>query len=347
MSKVVQYDGVLYSLSNRRLYVLRVVANLTKGGITCKAHLYPGNHPRVQELRYDHRLRKVDTKWGRAFSTTCCGLWVHVYSKYRWRQEPPPAYTVDYGPLQSIREEEDAGEDVAVGKRDASPEQEVPEAMATVKREPRPTDSEQGTTDVKELQLGWLVAEAEPRVQWQMLFEVLYGGGEYATELARLCREYGVTGTSSSKYKVQGFCGKDFTLVFFEQPQLEPDAEKTDFPLSVWTTQDRVSGAGTVEGHLDTQEEAELHGVNGFSEHDEFRVLGSTEYYDISDECFSEHDECYSEHDPATPSTADSDHDPATPSTADSDQDVVSLDAPEAVEKGAGARRRKRWNKMP
>ena len=298
---------------------MRVVANLTRGGITCRVCVLPGDHPRVQEVRYDHRLGKEETKWGRAFSTRCKGRWVHVYSRYRWRQEPPVACIADYGPVGSIRDErisEDSGEDGAVGKRDASPEH--------------------GTTDVK-----------EPRVQWQMLFEVLYGGGEYATELARLCREYGVTGTSSSKYKVQGLRGKDFRLVFFEQPQLEPDAEKTDFPLSVWTTQDRVSGAGTVEGHMDTQEEAELHGVNGFSEHDEFRVLGSTEYYDISDECFSEHDECHSEHDPATPSTADSDHDPATPSTADSDQDVVSVDVAEAVEKGAGARRRKRWNKMP
>ena len=146
--------------------------------------------------------------------------------------------------------------------------------------------------------------------------------------------------------------------MFFEQPQLEPDAEKTDFPLSVWTTQDRVSGAGTVERCMDTVEEAELHGVNGieplqswwstrsFSEHDEFTVLESTQYYDISDECFSERDECYSEHDPATPSTADSDHDPATPSTADSDQDVVSLDAAEAMDERCRTKR-KRWNKMP
>ena len=42
MSKVVQYDGVLYSFSNRRLFVMRVVANLTRGGIRCRVLLLPG-----------------------------------------------------------------------------------------------------------------------------------------------------------------------------------------------------------------------------------------------------------------------------------------------------------------
>ena len=141
MSKVTQYDGVLYSLSNRRLFVFRVVANLTRGGIKCKVREYSGDHPRVQEQRYDHRLGREATKWERACSTKCEGRWVYVYSNYRWRQERSPAYIRDYGPL-----EEDAGEDVAVGKRDASPEQEVPEAMASVNREPRPTANREPRT---------------------------------------------------------------------------------------------------------------------------------------------------------------------------------------------------------
>ena len=98
---------------------MRVVANLTRGGITCRVHLFPGDHPRVQEVRYDHRLGKEETKWGRAFSTRCKGRWVHVYSKYRWRQEPPVACIADYGPVGSIRDErisENSGEDGAVGK---------------------------------------------------------------------------------------------------------------------------------------------------------------------------------------------------------------------------------------
>ena len=319
MSKVVQYDGVLYSLSNRRLFVMRVVANLTRGGITCRVDLFPGDHPRVQAVRYDYRLGKEETKWGRAFSTRCNGSWVHVYSKYRWRQEPPVA---------SIRDErisENSGE--------------------------------HGTTEVKEVQ-------AEPRVEWQMLFEVVYGGGEYATVLARLCREYGVVGTSSRKYKVQGLQGKEFRLVFFEQPQLEPDAEQTDFPLSVWATQDRVSGADVatgerdaiseqgevgwvvaVEGGMDTQQDAGLDGLGLVKAPQCFEI------FDLDSTVGSDHDPAtpsiaYSDHDPATPSTADSDHDAATPSTASSEQGVVSVDAAEAADERCKAKR-KRWNKIP
>ena len=111
----------------------------------------------------------------------------------------------------------------------------------------------------------FLVAEAEPRVQCEMLFEVPYGRGDYATELARLCREYGVTGTSSSNYRVQGCSGKDFTLHFYEQPQVEPDPDKTDFPLSVFPlyglpvdAEETDPGAGTFEGRMATIEEAQL-----------------------------------------------------------------------------------------
>ena len=49
--------------------------------------------------------------------------------------------------------------------------------------------------------------------------------------------------------KVQGSSGKDFTLVFYEQPQLEPDAEKTDFPLSVWRTHGTLDSA-SVEAEM-------------------------------------------------------------------------------------------------
>ena len=116
----------------------------------------------------------------------------------------------------------------------------------------------------------FLVAEAKPRVQCEMLFEVPWA--DYATELARLCKEYGITGRSSSNYKVQGSSGKDFTLVFHEQPQLEPGAEKADFPLTVRTRHGSPDslpahaemtdlGAGTLEGRLDTLEEAQLNAV--------------------------------------------------------------------------------------
>ena len=90
----------------------------------------------------------------------------------------------------------------------------------------------------------FLVTAAELRPRWQVLFQVSYAGGDYATELVRLCRKYGVTATSSGSYMVQGQYGKQFKLLFYGQPQLAPDADKLDFPLIVWKTQ---------EGHADTK----------------------------------------------------------------------------------------------
>ena len=239
MSKVTQYDGVLYSLSNRRLFVFRVVANLTKGGIKCKVREYSGDHPRVQEQRYDHRLGREATKWERACSTKCNGRWVYVYSNYRWRQERFPAW--------ERWEKEEKG------------------------------------------QVGW-----------------------------------------------SGWMG---------QPQLEPDAGKTDSLVSEWTTEVREPAAGALEGSwvCVEKEEAELHGVN--------EVVDCTKYYDI----FSEPDtpsttadtdcEVYSENEPDTATTVDNDQHPATPSIADSAQDGE--EGAVVVEKDAGAGRRNRWNKMP
>ena len=96
MSKVVRHEGSLHSLSNRRLFVFRVVANL-KRGFTCKAVLLSADHPRVLALRYDRATQREQTKWWRAYSTTCNGWWVHVWSDYRWKQEPPPPYEVCVG----------------------------------------------------------------------------------------------------------------------------------------------------------------------------------------------------------------------------------------------------------
>ena len=91
----------------------------------------------------------------------------------------------------------------------------------------------------------------------QLLFGVPYSA-YYASDLSRLCKEYGITEMSAGSYKIQGHSGKDFKLVFFEQPQLTPDAEKSDFPLSVWKTEVGHVGAGAVETQMDTLEEAQL-----------------------------------------------------------------------------------------
>ena len=104
----------------------------------------------------------------------------------------------------------------------------------------------------------FVVAAAEPRPRWQMLFQLSYADGQYATELARLCRDYGVTGTSSGSYMVQGQSGKQFTLVFYHQPQLAPDADKCDFPMTVWVAQQGHAGPGACESRNDCSEWQEV-----------------------------------------------------------------------------------------
>ena len=74
-----------------------------------------------------------------------------------------------------------------------------------------------------------------------MLFELPYNDGHYATDLARLCKLYNVTETSSGSYTVQGQSGNFFSLEFYEQPQLTPDADRSDFPLSVGRREDAES----------------------------------------------------------------------------------------------------------
>ena len=78
----------------------------------------------------------------------------------------------------------------------------------------------------------------EPWVRRQMVFQVNYAGGQYATKLAYLCRTYGVTSMSSANYTVVGASGKLFRLLVYDQPQLEPDVESSDFPLTVWLAQE-------------------------------------------------------------------------------------------------------------
>ena len=98
----------------------------------------------------------------------------------------------------------------------------------------------------------------EPWARWQMLFQVSYADGQYATELARLCTDYGVTGASSGNYMVQGWSGKQFTLLFYDQPQLAPDADRFDFPMTVWVAQQGHAGPGACESRTDCSEWQEL-----------------------------------------------------------------------------------------
>ena len=59
--ELVQHEGALYSLSNRRLFVFRVVANRWPG-FCCAACLYSFDHYRVQRLAFDKRIQDWATK---------------------------------------------------------------------------------------------------------------------------------------------------------------------------------------------------------------------------------------------------------------------------------------------
>ena len=98
--EIVEHNGKWYSLSNRRLYVFRVV-RYWYPRFRCKACLYSFNHERVQKMAFDVRLGREETKWVRAFSTTSDGECVHVYSSFRWFQ-------TKWIPRQKIAEDQDA-----------------------------------------------------------------------------------------------------------------------------------------------------------------------------------------------------------------------------------------------
>ena len=92
-------SGKVYSLSNRRLFVFRVLANagLVK---TVRAVIYAERHPRVQQLRYDTWLCRQATKWERSFSTRCDGefvkndsiFWYHQFSQCFASHSPSHSY---------------------------------------------------------------------------------------------------------------------------------------------------------------------------------------------------------------------------------------------------------------
>ena len=66
-------------------------------GYWCGACLLSNNHYRVQKLAVTNSGgQKLAPKWERAFTTECGGLWVHVYSDYRWCQEPRPPFPDDH-----------------------------------------------------------------------------------------------------------------------------------------------------------------------------------------------------------------------------------------------------------
>lgn len=88
--EVVWHEGALYSLSNRRLYLSRVLACL--GALkTAPAVVLPFDGERVQACKYDARLRRMASKWDRSFSTTNAGASVIVRSRFAHLQTPKAA----------------------------------------------------------------------------------------------------------------------------------------------------------------------------------------------------------------------------------------------------------------
>ena len=78
--ELVEYNGKLYSLSNRRLFMLRVLANL--GSLEqIVACIHPRGSDPVQRLWWDASLGAMATKWDRAYSTKNDGATVEVHSK--------------------------------------------------------------------------------------------------------------------------------------------------------------------------------------------------------------------------------------------------------------------------
>ena len=74
-------SGKIYSISNRRLFVFRCLAN---AGVVkmVRAVMYPQTHARLHQIRFETRLRRFATKWERSFSTCCDGEFVEVDSTF-------------------------------------------------------------------------------------------------------------------------------------------------------------------------------------------------------------------------------------------------------------------------
>lgn len=83
---VMYSDGHMYSLSNRRLFVFRVLQVMGK---IDRLHgiLYPLSSERVQRRKIDDENGLETSKWERSFSTRNGGRSVHVNSRYRHDQE--------------------------------------------------------------------------------------------------------------------------------------------------------------------------------------------------------------------------------------------------------------------
>jgi hypothetical protein len=103
--EVVEFQRKFYSISSRRLYMFRVLAQqgLVKH---VKVIVHPLDSPRMQQKRYDARLRREAPKWERAFSTRSDGMVVHVRSEFSELQTRHPVLSQSFGEHTAARAQE-------------------------------------------------------------------------------------------------------------------------------------------------------------------------------------------------------------------------------------------------
>mmetsp|Transcript_150668 Transcript_150668/g.482107 ORF Transcript_150668/g.482107 Transcript_150668/m.482107 type:complete len:300 (-) Transcript_150668:156-1055(-) len=83
---VTEYGGSMFCLSNRRLFMFRVLARM---GVlqTARVQAMPWDSSAVQRTRWERSAWR--TKWERAYSTTSDGLRINVKSRYEHLQAAP------------------------------------------------------------------------------------------------------------------------------------------------------------------------------------------------------------------------------------------------------------------
>ena len=84
---LIELDGHYFCLSNRRLFLHRVLANLGRCQ-QARVVLLSWNSDRVQRLRWDESRGRLATKWERSLSTKNGGQLVRIQSKFSSLQEP-------------------------------------------------------------------------------------------------------------------------------------------------------------------------------------------------------------------------------------------------------------------
>ena len=94
MINVFELDARLYSINNRRLFVLKVLASMGKLDFVT-AKLLPRQHPTLQRQKFDrYRIHGTAPKWERHLSSETSGLVVRVKrrgSNFEDRQAVPPS----------------------------------------------------------------------------------------------------------------------------------------------------------------------------------------------------------------------------------------------------------------